>query len=178
MEDLNFQNVNFTEPTPAANFAEETPTLEKKRGRGRPKKGETPINSAPKERQKESQQEKTGLDLMDDMQRQIEANEIREEGPQGSPITQAAKNIIDGYMLLTVCDTFFPWLFKMFYKKAKEIKDKDIRLSKDQKEHMAPLADEIAAASLSFMDPTTLFFILMGSIYKQNIDDAVQKQIK
>ena len=175
MEDFNFEQVQapqFAEPTPAATM-EETPSP--KRGRGRPKKTE----QAPEKKIEPVIKEKTGLDLMDDMQRQIEANEIKEEIPgANTPLTQAARNIIDGYMLLTVCDTFFPWLFKMFYKKAKDIKDKDIRLSKDQKEHMAPLADEIAAASLSFMDPTTLFFILMGSIYKQNIDDAVQRTLK
>lgn len=178
MEDFNFEPVQapqFAEPTPAATM-EETPSP--KRGRGRPKKAEQ-APSKPQTKNEPVIKEKTGLDLMDDMQRQIEANEIKEEIPgAGTPLTQAARNIIDGYMLLTVCDTFFPWLFKMFYKKAKDIKDKDIRLSKDQKEHMAPLADEIAAASLSFMDPTTLFFILMGSIYKQNIDDAIQRNLK
>lgn len=168
---------NETPEMPAGKTDEKTPAPDKKkRGRGRPKgtkKTEAPESKTPAK-------EKSGFELMDEMQKQIEANTI-ETAPAAevlpdTPLQAAARNIIDGYMLLTICDVFFPMIFKMFWKEAKRIKDKDIRLSKDQKEHLEPLADEIAQAALSFMDPSILFIVLMGASYKQNIDDAIQQQ--
>jgi hypothetical protein len=172
-ENLDFQEIKETPEMPAGNISQETPPpTEKKRGRGRPKKTEQ--HQEPKPQQKE----KTGFELMDEMQNQIEKNTIQEPtaapGAITSPLENAARSIIDGYMLLTICDVFFPMVFKMFWKEAKKLKDKDIRLSKDQKEHLEPLADEIAQAALSFMDPAMLFIVLVGASYKQNIDDAIQ----
>lgn len=172
-ENLDFQEIKETPEMPAGNISQETPApTEKKRGRGRPKKTEQ--HQEPKPQQKE----KTGFELMDEMQSQIEKNTIQEPtaapGAITSPLENAARSIIDGYMLLTICDVFFPMVFKMFWKEAKKLKDKDIRLSKDQKEHLEPLADEIAQAALSFMDPAMLFIVLVGASYKQNIDDAIQ----
>lgn len=188
-ENLNFENAgespifdnpqNIIPEMPAGNDDEKTPAPnEKKRGRGRPKgakKTETPTEP------KQPAKEKSGFELMDDMQKQIEANTIETAPAAGAlpdnPLQAAARNIIDGYMLLTICDVFFPMIFKMFWKEAKRIKDKDIRLSKDQKEHLEPLADEIAQAALSFMDPAMLFIVVMGASYKQNIDDAIQHNL-
>ena len=157
-------------PTPDA-----PPSSPKKRGRPRKeeKKPEPVQEETPKK-------EKSAADLFEEMKRDIEQNGkgLEPEPNAENPIRQAARNIIDGYMLLTICDAFFPWILKMFFKKAKGIPDKEIRLSKDQKEHMEPIADEIAQSFLSFMDPVTLFFILQGAMYKQNLDDAIQRREK
>jgi hypothetical protein len=157
-------------PTPPA-----TPTPKK---RGRPRKEE---KQPAQETAQEPKKEKSAADLFEEMKRDIESNAKGLDEPQGdkeNPIRQAARNIIDGYMLMTICDVFFPWILKMFFKKSKGIPDKEIRLTKDQKEHMQPIADEIAQGLLSFLDPVTLFFILQGAMYKQNLDDAIQRREK
>lgn len=92
-----------------------------------------------------------------------------------SPIHEAAKNVIDGYMLLVIADTFFPFLLKTFFKKSKRLKDSDIRLSKEQKEHLSPIADEVAQSLLSWLDPFTLFFVLTGAMYYMNMEDAISR---
>jgi hypothetical protein len=179
-EDLNFVQVPETDQemqsTPQPQEA--APAAPKKRGR--PKKEEKKQDQAPAS--DEPKKEKSAADLFAEMKRDIEENGKGiepEQQPNGeNPIRQAARNIIDGYMLLTICDAFFPFILKMFFKKAKGIPDKEIRLSKDQKEHMSPIADEIAQGFLSFLDPVTLFFILQGAMYKQNLDDAIQRREK
>lgn len=184
MEDLNF--VQVPETTPEMQSApqtqtpnNETPAAAPKK-RGRPKKEDKKPEQAPGA--DEPKKEKSAADLFAEMKKDIEENgkgmEPEPGAPGENPIRQAARNIIDGYMLLTICDAFFPFILKMFFKKAKGIPDKEIRLSKDQKEHMAPIADEIAQGFLSFLDPVTLFFILQGAMYKQNLDDALQRREK
>jgi hypothetical protein len=173
----NNQELQSTPPQPQPQ--NETPPAAPTKKRGRPRKEEKkpdPVqDDAPKK-------EKSAADLFAEMKKDIDENGKGMEPEPGqvgeNPIRQAARNIIDGYMLLTICDAFFPFILKMFFKKAKGIPDKEIRLSKDQKEHMAPIADEIAQGFLSFLDPVTLFFILQGAMYKQNLDDALQRREK
>jgi hypothetical protein len=183
-ENLNFvqvpqNNEELQSTPPQPQPQNETPTAPLKK-RGRPRKEEK--KAEPENVQAEPKKEKTAAELFSEMKKDIEENgkgmEPEPGAPGENPIRQAARNIIDGYMLLTICDAFFPFILKMFFKKAKSIPDKEIRLSKDQKEHMAPIADEIAQGFLSFLDPVTLFFILQGAMYKQNLDDAIQRREK
>jgi hypothetical protein len=74
-----------------------------------------------------------------------------------------------------IADTFFPFLLKTFFKKSKRLKDSDIRLSKEQKEHISPIADEVAQSLLSWLDPFTLFFVLTGAMYYMNMEDAIAR---
>lgn len=156
------------EPTPV-----ETPAPKK---RGRPKKGEAPKEPA-------FEKPKDAGSIFDDIKKEVEANEqslnqLNQQTPGGVPgessIHTAAKNIIDGYMLLTLMDTFFPMILKVVYKKSAKLKDKQIQLSKDQKEHLEPIADEISQQLLSFMDPVSLFFIMAGAMYWQNTAEALE----
>ena len=181
--ELEFTNVLATpeptptpvETTPTPQAPEATPAPKK---RGRPKKGEPkPDGEAPK-----FEKPKEASSIFDEIKKEVENNEqalnnLNTPGtPQGeTPIHSAVKNIVDGYMLLTLMDTFFPMLLKVAYKKAKKLRDKDIQLSKDQKEHLEPIADEIAQQLLSFMDPVSLFFVMAGAMYWQNTTEALSK---
>lgn len=147
----------------------ETPAPEKKK-RGRPKKGEVPADETFKK------PEQNSSNIFDDIKKEVQDNEKNLQQPNGteqSEIHKAAKNVVDGYMLLTLLDTFFPMIIKMFIKKSKLLKDKDIQLTKDQKIHLEPIADEVAQGLLSFLDPVTLFFVLAGSLYWQNTAEAL-----
>lgn len=164
--------ITAAEITPAA---QPTPAAEpEKKKRGRPKKGE-----APKEPTFEKPKEAGSI--FDEIKKEVEANEKSLNDlnnpttgtPGETPIHNAVKNVVDGYMLLTLMDTFFPLILKIAYKRAKKLKDKDIQLSKDQKEHLEPIADEIAQQLLSFMDPVSLFFVMAGAMYFQNTTEAL-----
>ena len=172
-----FTNVTET-PTPTPEViqpqaAEQTPGEPEKKKRGRPKKAETP-------KEPTFEKPKDAGSIFDDIKKEVEANEqslnqlnTANGTPGESSIHTAAKNIVDGYMLLTLMDTFFPMILKVVYKKASKLKDKQIQLSKDQKEHLEPIADEISQQLLSFMDPVSLFFIMAGAMYWQNTAEAL-----
>lgn len=152
-----------------------TPVEPEKKKRGRPKKSEVKIEEPTNNFKKP---ETNSGNIFDDIKKEIDANEkvlqnANGETPEQSQIHQAAKNVVDGYMLLTLMDTFFPMIIKMFVKKSKALKDKDIQLTKDQKIHLEPIADEVAQGLLSFLDPVTLFFVLAGSLYFQNTAEAL-----
>lgn len=162
-------------PTPAP---EQTPAPAPAKKRGRPKKGEKkPEGDGPT-----FEKPKEAGSIFDEIKKEVEQNEQNLNNLNASqpgaasgetPIHSAVKNIVDGYMLLTLMDTFFPMILKLAYKKAKRLKDKDIQLSKDQKEHLEPIADEIAQQLLSFMDPVSLFFVMAGAMYWQNTSEAL-----
>ena len=169
---LEFASIN-TEETPQQ-VIQEQPTEQPKKKRGRPKKSE-------QVKQEEIPQAKNPSSLFEEIKKEVEENEKilgENQQPIESPIHQAASKVVDGYMLLTICDTFFPMIIKAFFKKAKGLKDSQIRLSKEQKEHMTPIADDVATGLLSFLDPVTLFFILTGALYFQNTTEAISKNEK
>lgn len=158
------------QPTPTPG-PEETPAPKK---RGRPKKADKAPEQPSFEKPKEAGS------IFDEIKKEVEANEqslnnlnAQNVTPGDTPIHSAVKNVIDGYMLITLMDTFFPFLLKLAWKKAKKLKDKDIQLSKDQREHLEPIADEIAQQLLSFLDPVSLFFIMAGAMYFQNTSEAL-----
>ena len=177
--ELEFTNVNATNETPIIAPAEITPAPQptpvepEKKKRGRPKKGESP-------KEPTFEKPKEAGSIFDEIKKEVEANEkslndlnTTPGTPGDTPIHNAVKNVVDGYMLLTLMDTFFPMILKIAYKRAKKLKDKDIQLSKDQKEHLEPIADEISQQLLSFMDPVSLFFVMAGAMYFQNTTEAL-----
>jgi hypothetical protein len=170
---LEFVSIEQNENTPPAQIIE--PNEPPKKKRGRPKKSEQPAIE-------EIKQPQNPGSLFEQIKKEVEENEKVVQNVNGapvqSPIHEAASKVVDGYMLLTICDTFFPMIIKAFFKKAKGIKDSDIRLSKEQKEHMTPIADDVATGLLSFLDPVTLFFILTGALYFQNTTEAISKKEK
>jgi hypothetical protein len=177
--ELEFTNVNETNETPIIPAPDPQPAPDPTpapKKRGRPKKGEPKPDEAPK-----FEKPKEAGSIFDEIKKEVENNEkslndlnnAPGSTPGDTPIHSAVKNIVDGYMLLTLMDTFFPMLLKIAYKKAKRLKDKDIQLSKDQKEHLEPIADEISQQLLSFMDPVSLFFVMAGAMYFQNTTEAL-----
>jgi hypothetical protein len=176
--ELEFTNVNETNETPIIPAPDPQPAPDPTpapKKRGRPKK-------ADKAPETNFEKPKEAGSIFDEIKKEVENNEKSLNAlntptgtPEGeTPIHSAVKNIVDGYMLLTLMDTFFPMLLKIAYKKAKRLKDKDIQLSKDQKEHLEPIADEISQQLLSFMDPVSLFFVMAGAMYFQNTSEALQ----
>jgi hypothetical protein len=167
-------------PSPETNSSDSNVSPEKKR-RGRPKKSETQ-NPSPDSKSSPLSQDSPSS-IFDQIKKEVSDNERTLSQAQGDTINpqsqtqliDSAKNVIDGYILLTIADTFFPFLLKMFFKKSKRVKDSDIRLSKDQKEHLQPIADEVAVSLLSWLDPFTLFFVLTGAMYYMNMEDAVSR---
>lgn len=177
--ELEFTNVpaqNEPAPQPAPTptpTPEEAPAPAPKK-RGRPKKGEKAPEQPTFEKPKEA------ASIFEEIKKEVEANQQSLDQLNGAqqqagdtPIHNAVKNVIDGYMLITLMDTFFPFILKLAFKKAKKLKDKDIQLSKDQREHLEPIADEIAQQLLSFLDPVSLFFIMAGAMYFQNTTEAL-----
>jgi len=166
--------------TPLVETPPQQPTEEKPKRRGRPKK-----NSVSNDREKTAfAKPENPNDMFEAIRKEVAENEkviqnsetgALPEGMPVSPLHETAKNVIDGYVLLTICDTFFPFLLKMFFKKAKHLKDTDIRMSREQKEHLQPIADEVAVSLLSWLDPFTLFFVLTGSMYYMNMEDALTR---
>lgn len=165
--------------TPSIEKPIEQPTEEKPKRRGRPKKADKVATPETPFKKPENPN-----DMFEAIRREVAENEkviqnsetgAIPEGVVSSPLHETAKNVIDGYVLLTICDTFFPFLLKMFFKKAKHLKDTDIRMSREQKEHLQPIADEVAVSLLSWLDPFTLFFVLTGSMYYMNMEDAVSR---
>lgn len=153
----------------------DAPQAEKPKKRGRPRKDATQGQpaSAPKVENPGS--------IFEAIKKEVEANEktvMGEPGTTGeakSPIHESASKVVDGYMLLMVMDSFFPLVLQMIFKK-RGIKASDLRLSKEQKEHLTPMADEVAMSLLSWLDPITLFFVMCGGMYWQNAQDAMQFQ--
>ena len=176
-EFINVPNeINETPPQAPVQMPEQPtppPVEPEKKKRGRPKKTEA-------SKEPTFEKPKDAGSIFDEIKKEVEQNEQSlNQLNQSNPVTgessihTAVKNVVDGYMLLTLMDTFFPMLLKLAYKKAKKLKDKDIQLSKDQKEHLEPIADEISQQLLSFMDPVSLFFVMAGAMYFQNTTEAL-----
>lgn len=166
--------------TPSPELKPQEVVEEKPKKRGRPKKSEK-VNDPEKTAFKKPENPN---DMFEAIRKEVAENEkvisnsetgAISESTVVSPLHETAKNVIDGYVLLTICDTFFPFLLKMFFKKAKHLKDTDIRMSKEQKEHLQPIADEVAVSLLSWLDPFSLFFVLTGSMYYMNMEDALSR---
>ena len=111
---LEFANINIEEnPQPQITPAPEAPEAPKKK-RGRPKKTESTPDPEIKREDPSS--------LFDQIKKEVEQNEqylnnqnSTSGAPLQSPIHEAASKVVDGYMLLTICDTFFPMIIKMFF---------------------------------------------------------------
>jgi len=174
---LEFEPIKELEVIPEALNVPDNIQAEPKKKRGRPKKTEFPKenNSDTKSIKPENPS-----DIFEQIRKEVNDNERNLANSETgnlptSPIHEAAKNVIDGYMLLVIADTFFPFVLKTFFKKSKRLKDSDIRLNKDQKEHLTPIADEVAQSLLSWLDPFTLFFVLTGAMYYMNMEDAISR---
>lgn len=100
-------------------------------------------------------------------------NEINGDVPP-QPVNLAAQDklIINGYLLLVMCDAFFPLIIKIvigiFYPALKKIPTHKIKLTKEQKESLEPIADRAAAHMFENANPISMFIFAMGSCYLSN----------
>jgi hypothetical protein len=89
-----------------------------------------------------------------------------------------AVKYITGSLMLMLIDAVAPTLIikvlGMTNDKFKKIPSKKVRLSKDQKEDLEPLANEAVKQMTINMNPMTAFFMCTSLIYATNIMSAVE----
>jgi len=89
------------------------------------------------------------------------------------------KMIINGYMLLSICDVVFPYgikfLFGLFNPNAKKVKAKDIQLEPEQRQALLGAADQVAQYVFEKANPMTIFIICMGLFYGTNFSNALNE---
>ena len=107
-----------------------------------------------------------------------EPNDNKNE-PQQSQHDPKLKMIINGYMLLSICDVVFPYgikfLFGLFNPKAKKVKASDLKLEPEQRQALLPAADQVAQYVFEKANPMTIFIICMGLFYGTNFSNALNE---
>jgi len=157
--------------TPQDQGSEDKEPVKKKRGRP---KGST----NKKKEEKKQEPEKFDPDA--------ELEKIRKDfdlaAPEGEKVirveaeeipTQEQIQLINGYMLLIVCDVFFPFVISYFMKsrlqKAGKQK-KDLKLTREEKKELEPLADAAAKEISLNMSATQTFALTMLFMYADKVD--------
>jgi hypothetical protein len=100
--------------------------------------------------------------------------------PESTPIRdEKLKMIINGYMLLSICDIVFPYgikfLFGLFNPKAKKVSASDLKLEPEQRAALLPAADQVAQYVFEKANPMTIFIICMGLFYGTNFSNALNE---
>jgi hypothetical protein len=164
------------ENIPAAEIKEEVKiiapeTEAPKKGRGRPKKQ---INNDPsavasvKPERKKKVAEKSLLDeLKEKGKAYSEAPKIEQSTIQGDILPeQPSSNLLNGYLILLICDAFLPLIVTKIAKAAgKNITSKQLKLTATEKKELEPLADAAAASIMPSLSPTSQFFLALSSVY-------------
>lgn len=87
--------------------------------------------------------------------------------------------LVNGYMLLALCDFVFPLLlvklWGLFDERAKEIKSKRIKLDKDQKDSLKESADIVAMWIFEKIHPGLIFGIGMMVMYGSNLSNHLEE---
>ena len=102
--------------------------------------------------------------------------------PIAKPISVNAAAFITGALFLTIVDALLPsaiiYIAGLVSEDYKALKPKQIKLSKEQKADLAPLADEVVKIVLGEADPLFLLLIAMSAMYWENIQDAEPLPVK
>lgn len=89
------------------------------------------------------------------------------------------KVLINGYMLLSLCDVVFPYglvyLLGFFNPKYKKINPNKLKLEPEQKEALMASADEVAKYVFEKTNPLTVFVICLGLFYGTNLMNAINE---
>jgi len=108
-----------------------------------------------------------------------EPSDNKNEQPEQRQQDTKLKMIINGYMLLSICDVVFPYgikfLFGLFNPKAKKVKAKDIQLEPEQRQALLGAADQVAQYVFEKANPMTIFIICMGLFYGTNFSNALNE---
>lgn len=87
------------------------------------------------------------------------------------------KLLINGYMLLAMCDVVFPtlirFIFGLFNPKVKKVKITDMKLEPEQREALMASADQVAAYIFEKANPLVIFVVCMGVFYGTNLQTAL-----
>lgn len=89
------------------------------------------------------------------------------------------KMLINGYMLLSLCDVVFPYgikfIFGLFDPRAKKVNAGDMKLEPEQRQALMNSADAVAQYVFEKANPMTVFIICLGLFYGSNFNDAMQR---
>jgi len=121
-----------------------------------------------------------GLDAELDALRN-EHNNLSEKNSQAtivvdnSTVVDKAKTaFLNGYLLLIVCDVFFPMAISYLFKKSLEKNGKtrkDLKLTVKDKEELMPLADAAAKELSLTMSAVQTFALAMCFVYASKVDE-------
>jgi hypothetical protein len=107
---------------------------------------------------------------------EFKKTELNANSPNETEVN--AVKYITGSLMLMLIDAVAPSLLikvlGMTNPKFKNISSKKVRLSKDQKEDLEPLANEAVKQMTINMNPMTAFFLCTSLIYATNIMTAVE----
>ena len=107
---------------------------------------------------------------------EFKKTELNANSPNETEVN--AVKYITGSLLLMLIDAVAPTLLikvlGMTNEKYKKIPSKKVRLSKDQREDLEPLANEAVKQMTLNMNPMTAFFMCTSLIYATNIMSAVE----
>lgn len=89
------------------------------------------------------------------------------------------KSLVNGYMLLALCDFIVPnaiiWIYKRVDSRAEKINVSDVKLDEDQRNALMASADQCAAYIFQHINPLAAFFIGMSVMYASNIQSELKK---
>ena len=149
------------------NIVEASPAIEKpKRGRGRPK-GTT--KKAPRSKPLEAKESAPKLSLDDELKKMAseyvdEPSAAKTESPETAEDSPSKGVYISGAILLTICDALIPRSITFVLGGGAE-RAKGMKLDKQERAELIPIADEAAKELMQNITPLQQFFLAMSAIY-------------
>jgi hypothetical protein len=99
-----------------------------------------------------------------------------------SETKKSSAMLVNGYMLLALCDIIVPnailWLYGKVDERAKRVKASDTKLTEEQREALLASAHEVAQYIFQHVNPAVIFFVGMGVMYGGNIQTEISKYPK
>mgnify|MGYP006273464725 CR=1 FL=1 len=100
-----------------------------------------------------------------------------------APLTVDASKFISGALFITVVDSILPGIILQAVKYIdidyKYVKAKQIKLDKEQKAELTPLANEVVKMVFGEVNPAVALVICMGAMYYENISEIeIKKPVK
>lgn len=122
-------------------------------------------------------------DFVTQKREEIANDENKPKQKRGRPVESKLNNanaaLVNGTMLIAMCDFFFPGAFKLIYKyifknqHASKVKHADVKLTEDQVNSISDVSDEAAKVIFEKVNPIVLFALSMSIMYGLNFKMAV-----
>jgi hypothetical protein len=104
-------------------------------------------------------------------------NNINNNNPQLNTIKQNNSVLVNGYMLLALCDFIIPnviiWIYGKIDERASQVKIANVKLDKDQKESLKESANACASYIFEQVNPMVIFFVGMFVMFATNIQSEL-----